>query len=76
MTEQTLSDKFRFDTSFADPDAEVVLNVQDVKDFIKKLKEEIIKLNYPSQIKTQMLYEIDKLAGDKLAGADLQDKKQ
>jgi hypothetical protein len=42
------------------------LAVLDVKEFIRLLKEEIIKLNYPGKVETQMLYEIDKLCGDKL----------
>ena len=81
MTEQTLSDKIFIQENKAG--REVIMS-KDVKDFIKKLKEEI--LNSPCGDEAGIDINrfiicgkngiIDKLAGSKLTGADLQEKKQ
>ena len=60
MTEETLSDKIL--SWDGEP---FLLSVEDVKDFIKKLKEETIKEGEPISIIT--FHEIiDKLAGEEL----------
>ncbi len=66
MEEFNLSDKRCVDADMMYPN--VVYSEQDVKEFIKKLKEEVGKLNREIHFQEYILVYriIDKLAGDKL----------
>lgn len=63
---ETLSDKIydRMGGNPADPFEIEIIDMNDVKDFIKQLKENLYNLNEFENTKKNMI--IDKLAGDKL----------
>ena len=59
---KTLSDKIWYDVLNAKHGA---INTEDVKDFLKQLKERISRLGYDIEVYS-VRQEIDKLVGDKL----------
>lgn len=72
MTEETLSDKIHRNSYEDTPDLDSLIDVKDVKDFIKKLKEELKLLHdnedsiFGSDEYIFLKEVIDKLAGKEL----------
>lgn len=69
MTEKTLSDKIEESPTFGSGKYQYMIYADDVKEFIKELKETIkfsIEISDEPQELENILIEIDKKAGDKL----------